>query len=55
MEVIKEIKQSAECNGEGLVKKGVYFVKETNEYFWMTFTKSGYCKKLSTAMKKAGF
>lgn len=52
-QVIKEIKET-ENNGDTMVKKGVYFTDE-NEYHWVTATRSGYCKTLATAMRKAGF
>lgn len=42
-------------NGEIVVARGVYFNTISREYNWLTFTKSGSCKKLSTALKKAGF
>ena len=37
-------------NNESIVS-GVY-KENDNTYTWITFTKSGNCKKLSTAMKK---
>ena len=41
-------------NNETAVAKGVY-KNEDGTYLWLTFTRSGTCKKLSTAMKNAGF
>lgn len=41
-------------NNETAVAKGVY-ENEDGTYLWLTFTRSGTCKKLSTAMKNAGF
>ena len=41
-------------NNETAVAKGVY-ENEDSTYSWHTFTRSGTCKKLSTAMKNAGF
>ena len=52
--LIKEEKTNL-GNGETVVAKGVYFNTISKEYTWMTFTKSGSCKKLETAMRKAGF
>lgn len=54
MITIKEIKTNM-GNNESLVAKGVYFNKDTNEYHWLTYTRSGFCKKLKTALLKAGF
>ena len=39
-------------NNESIIKAGVY--KIGNEYKWITFSRSGYCKTLKTALKKAG-
>ena len=52
MTTIKEIKLHSNSN-ETLTRKGVYQVEDG--YMWVTLTKSGYCKRLATAMKKAGF
>ncbi len=48
---MKEIKVIREDNK---VEQGVFQEKD-GSYTWMTYTKSGNCKKLATAMKKAGF
>ena len=50
---IKEIKINM-GNNESAIAKGVY-ENEDGTYSWLTFTRSGTCKKLSTAMRKAGF
>lgn len=50
---IKEIKINM-GNNESAIAKGVY-ENEDGTYSWLTFTRSGTCKKLSTAMEKAGF
>ena len=50
---IKKIKTNM-GNNESAIAKGVY-ENEDGTYSWLTFTRSGTCKKLSTAMKKAGF
>jgi len=39
-------------NNESQVKKGVYLL-EDNSFLWMTFTQTGTCKQLKTALKKA--
>jgi hypothetical protein len=52
MEIIKEIKINGN-NNENQVAKGVY--KTENGFMWLTFTRSGNCKNLSTALRKAGF
>ncbi len=36
------------------VEQGV-FQESNGSYLWVTYTKSGNCKSLSTAMRKAGF
>lgn len=41
-------------NNETAIARGVY-QNDDGSYFWVTFTRSGTCKKLATAMKKAGF
>lgn len=53
MLTIKEIKVNMN-NNESAIAKGVYQLKD-GSYNWLTFTRSGNCKKLATAMKKAGF
>ena len=50
MKIIKEIRIDMN-NNESAIKAGVYETKDG--YEWITFTRSGTCKKLSTAMKKA--
>ena len=52
MTTIKEEKTKMN-NNESVIKKGVY--QTDSGYFWMTYTRSGECKKLKTAFKKAGF
>jgi hypothetical protein len=49
--MLKEIKVIREDNK---VEQGV-FQEANGTYLWVTYTKSGNCKKLPTAMKKAGF
>ena len=49
--MIKEIKVIREDNK---VEQGV-FQEPNGSYLWVTYTKSGNCKKLATAMRKAGF
>jgi len=52
MKVVKEIRENGN-NNESAIKAGVY--QENNgSYSWLTYTKSGSCKKLATAMRKAG-
>ena len=53
MVTIKEIRQEA-GNNETAIARGVY-QNDDGTFSWLTFTKSGTCKKLKTAMKKAGF
>lgn len=53
IKTIKEIKEQGN-NNESMIKKGVYLTDE-GSYEWLTSYRSGICKKLSTAMKKAGF
>ena len=53
MKTIKEIKQET-GNNTSVIAKGVY--QELDGTFtWVTYTRSGNCKRVSTAMKKAGF
>ena len=52
MRAIKEIKEDM-GNNESRIKAGIYLTDD-NEYWWMTSTRSGVCKKLSTAIKKVG-
>ena len=53
MEIIKE-ERTEMNNNESQIKKAVY--KENNGSFtWLTYTRSGNCKTLKTALKKAGF
>lgn len=52
MKTIKEIRIDMN-NNESAIAKGVY--KTNNGYEWLTFTRSGTCKTLKTALKKAGF
>ena len=53
MKTIKEIKQK-NGNNTSVIAKGVY--QELDGTFtWVTYTKSGNCKRRTTAMKKAGF
>jgi len=53
MKEIKEIKVNM-GNNETAVAKGVYQLAD-GTFEWLTFSRSGTCKKLSTAMSKAGF
>ncbi len=53
MTVIKEEKIDME-NNSSRIAKGVY-QNADGSYTWITFTRSGECKRLATAMKKAGF
>ena len=39
-------------NNETSIQKGIY--KTPSGYKWLTYTKSGECKNLKTAMKKVG-
>ena len=53
METITESKISLD-NNESLISKGIY--KELDgSYTWLTATRSGNCKKLSTAKSKVNF
>lgn len=52
MKTIKEIKINGN-NNESQIKAGVY-QENDGTYTWMTFTRSGNVKKLSTALQKAG-
>jgi hypothetical protein len=51
MKTIKEIKTKMN-NNESAITKGVY--QKESGYLWITFTKSGECKTLKTALRKAG-
>jgi Protein of unknown function (DUF1391) len=53
MKTIKEIKIDM-GNNESAISVGVY-QNDDGSYTWITFTKSGNCKRLATAMEKAGF
>ena len=53
MATIKEIRQET-GNNESAIVRGVY-QNDDGTFSWITFTKSGSCKMLKTAMKKAGF
>lgn len=53
MKIIKEIKVNM-GNNESAIKAGVY-QNDDGTFSWITFTRYGECKKLSTAMRKAGF
>lgn len=53
MKTIKEIKINM-GNNESAIKSGVY-QNDDGSFSWVTLTKSGNCKRLATAMKKAGF
>jgi hypothetical protein len=52
MKTIKEIRTDLN-NNESAVKAGVYQEKD-GTYTWMTYTRSGSCKTLKNALKKAG-
>lgn len=52
MTTIKEIRTEL-GNNESAIAKGVY-QNAAGSYSWLTYTRSGECKKLATAMKKAG-
>lgn len=41
-------------NNESAIARAIY-QNDDGSYFWVTFTRSGTCKTLKTAMKKAGF
>ena len=49
---IKEIKIDL-GNNESVIGRGVY-QNDDGSYFWITYSRSGVCKRLETAMKKAG-
>lgn len=53
MKTIKEIKIN-QGNNESAIARGVY-QNDDGSFSWITFTRSGSCKTLKTAMKKAGF
>lgn len=53
MKTIKEVKVSM-GNNESAIAHGVY-QNDDGSFSWVTFTRSGTCKTLKTAMKKAGF
>lgn len=53
MKTIKEEKTDL-GNNETAIKRGVY-QNADGSYTWITYTRSGTCKKRATAMKKAGF
>jgi len=53
MTTIKEIRDNMN-NNESAVRKGVYQLLD-GSFEWLTYTQSGTCKKLATAMRKAGF
>ena len=40
-------------NNETMVAKGVY-QNDDGTYTWLTFSRSGQCKRFSTAIRKAG-
>lgn len=40
-------------NNESAIKRGVY--QTESGYEWLTYTRSGECKTLKTALRKAGF
>lgn len=50
---IKEIKMNM-GNNESIIRAGVY-QEADGTYRWLTATRCGSCKRLETAMKKAGF
>jgi len=41
-------------NNESQVKRGVYQLGD-GSFEWLTYSRSGQCKTLKTALKKAGF
>ncbi|MCP4395541.1 MAG: hypothetical protein GY804_14935 [Alphaproteobacteria bacterium] len=51
LETIKEIREDM-GNNESAVEAGVY--KTTEGFMWVTYSQSGTCKRLATAIKKAG-
>ncbi|MDA3939616.1 MAG: hypothetical protein PF693_09935 [Spirochaetia bacterium] len=53
MTTIKEIRDDMN-NNESAIRKGVYQLAD-GLFEWLTYTRSGECKKLSTAMRNAGF
>jgi len=52
MTIIKEIRENRN-NNESAIQAGVY-KEDDGSYSWITYTKSGNCKKLATAMKRIG-
>ena len=52
MRTVIEIKENMN-NNESQIAKGIYQEKD-GSYFWMTYTRSGNCKKLETAKRKIG-
>ena len=53
MKVVREEKTKMN-NNESVIKRAVY-QNESGSFTWMTYTRSGECKKIETAMRKAGF
>jgi len=55
MNIVKTIKEIKEDmgNNESAIEAGVYLTSN-NDYMWCTYSQSGTCKKLATAMRKAG-
>ena len=53
MKTIKEIRTNM-GNNESAIARGVY-QSDDGSFSWITFTRSGTCKTLKNAMKKAGF
>ena len=53
MKTIKEIRLES-GNNESAIVKGVY-QENDGSYTWITLSRSGNCKRLATAMNKAGF
>ena len=54
MQILETIKEKKEDmgNNESAIESGVYLTSDG--YMWLTYSKSGTCKKLATAMRKAG-
>jgi hypothetical protein len=52
MKTIKEITEKRN-NNESVIVKGIYQLSD-GSYNWMTYTRSGNCKTLVTAIKKIG-
>lgn len=50
MKTIIEKKENRN-NNESVIVKGIYQLND-GTYEWMTYTRSGNCKKLNTALKK---